>query len=59
LAQIYGGIAFYLNHPEESDAYLLELKKKWAQLERDGQPPPGEMQKKLGEARQRLFAEQS
>jgi uncharacterized protein (DUF433 family) len=59
LAQVYGGIAFYLNHPEESEAYLLDLKKKWAQLERDGQPPTKEMQKKLDEARQRLFAEQS
>jgi len=25
LAQVYGGIAFYLNHPEESEAYLQDF----------------------------------
>jgi uncharacterized protein (DUF433 family) len=59
LAQVYGGIAFYLNRPEESEAYLLDLKKKWAQLEHDGQQPTEQMQNKLDEARQRLFAEKS
>jgi hypothetical protein len=29
LAQAYGAIAFYLSHPQESEAYLQELKRKW------------------------------
>ena len=58
LAQVYGAIAFYLNHPQESEAYLQELKRKWPELERKGQPPDEELQKKLEQARQRLFAEQ-
>ena len=58
LAQVYGAIAFYLNHPAESEAYLQDLKKKWEELERAGQPPNEELQKKLDQARQRLLAEQ-
>ncbi len=56
LGQVYGAIAFYLNHPEESEAYLQHLKKKWDELERKGQPPAGEVQKKLDDARQRRLA---
>jgi len=58
LAQVYGAIAFYLSHPQEADAYLQELKRKWEELERKGQPPGKELQKKIEQARQRLFAEQ-
>ena len=58
LAQVYGAIAFYLNHPAESEGYLQELKKKWDELERQGQPPGEELQQRLKQARQRLLAEQ-
>ncbi len=59
LAQVYGAIAFYLNHQQESEAYLQELKRKWEELERKGQPPSEELQQRLEQARQRLFAEQA
>ena len=59
LAQVYGAIAFYLSHPRESEAYLRELERKWQELERSGQPPGDELQAKLEQARQRLFAEQA
>ena len=58
LAQVYGAVAFYLNHPEESDAYLQGLAEKWQELERQSQPPGGDLQKKLDRARQRPLAEQ-
>ena len=58
LAQVYGAIAFYLNHPAESEAYLQDLKKKWEELERQGQPPGEELKQRLEQARQRLLAEQ-
>ncbi|MEK7405789.1 MAG: DUF433 domain-containing protein [Acidobacteriota bacterium] len=58
LAQVYGVIAFYLSHPQESEAYLRELKRKWQELERDGQAPDEELRAKIGQARRRLFAEQ-
>jgi len=59
LAQVYGAIAFYLSHPRESEAYLQELQRKWRELERNGQVPGEELQAKLEQARQRLFAEQA
>jgi uncharacterized protein (DUF433 family) len=59
LAQVYGAIAFYLSHPEESEAYLRALKQKWDELGRDGHPPGEELKEKLQQARRRLFAEQA
>jgi hypothetical protein len=59
LAQVYGAIAFYLDHPQESEAELQDLDKKLAELERNGQPPSQEMQKRIDEARRRLFAERT
>jgi hypothetical protein len=56
---VYGAIAFYLNHPQESEAYLQELKRKWEELEGKGLPPSEELQQRLEQARQRLFAEQA
>ena len=53
LAQVYGAIAFYLNHPQESEADLHDLDNKLAELERNGQPPSEELQKRLDEARLR------
>lgn len=56
LAQVYGAIAFYLTHPEETEAYLQRLTAQWQELERRGQPPGGELEKNLERARQRLLA---
>ena len=41
LGQVYGAIAFCLSHPQESEAYLQELRRRWEELERSGQPPSG------------------
>jgi uncharacterized protein (DUF433 family) len=57
LGQVYGAIAFYLNHPAESETYLQRLAARWKELEQQGQPPSEELQKKLEQARQRLLAE--
>lgn len=37
LGQVYGAIAYYLNNPEEAQAYLAEENRGWAELE---QLPP-------------------
>src|SRR5258708_2598874 len=37
LAQVYGAIAFYLNHQQESEDYLAALGETWRRLEREGQ----------------------
>ncbi|MGA3023803.1 MAG: DUF433 domain-containing protein [Bryobacteraceae bacterium] len=58
LGQVYGAIAFHLSHPAESEAYLQHLGARWRELERQGQPPSGELQEKLEQAKLRLFAEQ-
>jgi uncharacterized protein (DUF433 family) len=57
LGQVYGAIAFHLNHPAESEAYLLRLAARWKELEQQGEPPSGELHEKLEQARQRLLAE--
>lgn len=56
LAQVYGAIAFYLDNPDESEAYLECLSGKWQELERSGQAPPQELQNKIAQARERLMA---
>jgi uncharacterized protein (DUF433 family) len=56
LAQVYGAIAFYLNHPDESEACLQRLSDRWHDLEQLGQQPPEELQKKLSGAWERLLA---
>jgi uncharacterized protein (DUF433 family) len=59
LAQVYGAIAFYLSHPQESEADLQDLGETLAELEGTGQPPSEALQKKLDEARRRLFAQRT
>ena len=59
LAQVYGSIAFYLNHPEESEAYLQRLNGKWEELKQRGRPPGVELQKKIEDARSRMFAQRT
>ena len=56
LGQVYGAVAFYLNHPQESGAYLRENKRLWEELERKAEPPNAERRRRIEEARQRLFA---
>ena len=51
LAQVYGAIAFYLDHQADVDAYLLERKRQWAELERQGTPPSPDLQSRLERAR--------
>ena len=34
LARVYGAIAFYLDHQADIDAYLMQRKEQWAELER-------------------------
>ncbi len=58
LAQVYGAIAFYLNHPAESQAYLDTLQEMWNELEQAASVPSAEMQERLYAARQRLFMPQ-
>jgi uncharacterized protein (DUF433 family) len=55
-AQVYGAIAFYLNHPEESALYLQQLSEKWNALRTQAQNPPEDLQKKIADARERLLA---
>lgn len=57
LAQVYGAITFYLEHPQESETYLQDLKKKWDDLERNGQPPSEDLKKRLEEARHHFAGE--
>ena len=38
LAHVYGAIAFYLDRQADIDAYLLQRKERWAELERQGTP---------------------
>src|SRR5258708_27311855 len=57
LPQVYGAIAFYLNHQQESEDYLAALGEKWRAFEQEGQPPSEELQKRIEAARQRLFAD--
>jgi len=56
LAQVYGALAFYLNHPEESEAYLRRNRELWEELERKAEPPSADRRRRIEEARQRLFA---
>ena len=46
IAQVYGAIAFYLNHPSEARAYLMDLQAKWDTLEQNAHAPSAEMQER-------------
>ena len=56
LAQVYGAIAFYLGHPQESAAYLAELKGKWEELERNAKPVNPDLQARIDQARDHLLS---
>jgi uncharacterized protein (DUF433 family) len=51
LAQVYGAIAFYLDHQAQVDAYLAQRKQQWDEMERQGTPPNPELQARLDRAR--------
>jgi len=54
LAQVYGAIAFYLDHQSDIDAYLLQRKAQWAELERQGSPASPDLQAGLERARRNV-----
>lgn len=54
LAHVYGAIAFYLDHQTETDAYLLQRREQWAELERKGTPASPDLQARLDRARRSL-----
>ncbi len=58
LAQVYGAVAFYLNHPAESEAYLEKLQETWNALEKAAAVPGAEVQARLDVAHERLAARQ-
>jgi hypothetical protein len=48
-----------LSHPQECEADLEDLEQKWAELERGGNPPAEDLQKRIAEARRQLSIEQT
>jgi len=51
LAHVYGAIAFYLDHQADIDAYLLQRKAEWTELEREGTPPNTDLLSRIERAR--------
>ena len=56
LSQVYGAIAFYLGHPQETEAYLAELKRKWEELERNAKPVDADLRARIDRARDQLHS---
>jgi uncharacterized protein (DUF433 family) len=54
LPQVYGAIAFYLDHQSEVDSYLTRRKQQWDELERQGVPPSPDLQARIDRARDRI-----
>jgi uncharacterized protein (DUF433 family) len=51
LADVYGAIAFYLDHKTDIDVYMSRRKKQWAELERQGKPVSPDLQARMERAR--------
>ena len=51
LPQVYGAIAYYLDHQADIDAYLAQRKERWAELERQGTPPGQDLLDRMERAR--------
>lgn len=51
LAHVYGAIAFYLDHQADIDAYLLQRKEQWSELERHGTSASPDLKARLERAR--------
>jgi uncharacterized protein (DUF433 family) len=58
LEQIHGAIAFYLGHPDETEAYLTGLDEKWDELRRQSKPADPQLQARIEKARQRVLTRQ-
>jgi uncharacterized protein (DUF433 family) len=56
LAQVYGAIAFYLDHKAEVDSYLSRRNEQWNELERQGKSPNPELLARVERARRRGVA---
>jgi len=54
LSNVYGAIAFFLDHQVEVDAYLRERREQWEALERKGSPPEPDLQARLDRARRNV-----
>src|SRR5437016_11651871 len=54
LAHVYGAIAFYLDHQADIEAYLLQRKEQWDELERQGTPASPDLHARLERARRSL-----
>ena len=54
LAQVYGAIAFYLDHQAELDVYLALRGAEWAELERQGIPPSPDLRARIERARENM-----
>jgi hypothetical protein len=52
LADVYGAIAFYLDHQAEVDAYLLRRKQQWDELESSGTPADANLRARIERVRQ-------
>ena len=55
LPDVYGAIAFYLDHQSDIDDYLSRRKDQWAELEREGIPPSPDLQARLERTRRRAL----
>lgn len=55
LPDVYGAIAFYLDHQGDIDDYLSRRKDQWAELEREGSLPSPDLQARLERTRRRAM----
>jgi hypothetical protein len=55
-ADVYGAISFYLDHQVEVDAYLIQQKQLWEELERTGIPPSADLIARMEAAKQKMAA---
>lgn len=58
LPQVYGALAFYLNNPEESEAYIRRHEEEWKRLESEGQPLPEDWRRRIEKAKEKLLSRQ-
>src|SRR5215813_12066200 len=50
-ADVYGAIAYYLDHQADIDAYLCRRKRQWSELEKAGVPANPDLLSRLERAR--------
>src|SRR5579863_1477285 len=55
LPDVYGAIAFYLDHQGDIDDYLSRRKHQWAELERAGTPPNPNLADRIERTRRRAL----